>query len=159
MPERVVVNPCTFGICSRARLPGAQLVQEGALWRVHSNSYRATRFNPSNRSDARFSPIGRPDGTTIPVLYPVTAYPRTREWAAWFHTSTPAKGLLGTSRQDDAARAVALFGDRLPESAFKIGVDREPPCQDEHLDVLLELAEHIGIERLFWFVEHRGNLG
>ena len=191
----------------------------GALWRVHSNSYRATQFNPSNRSDARFSPIRRPDGTTIPVLYgsstlvgammetvfhdvptlpggyildidslreqnlvvsrirpkrrlqtvdlsakglkrlglhrtdlidtPVTAYPRTREWAAWFHTATPAKGLLWMSRQDDAARATVLFGDRLPESAFKIEVDREPLCQDEHLDVLLELAEHIGIEQLF----------
>ncbi|HEY3657736.1 MAG TPA: RES family NAD+ phosphorylase [Steroidobacteraceae bacterium] len=191
----------------------------GALWRVHSSSYRATQFNPSNHGDARFSPIGRPDGTTIPVLYgastlagammetvfhdvptppggyildidalgqqhlvvsrirpkrrlqavdlsvkglkrlglrrtdlidtPVTAYPRTREWAAWFHTATRAKGLLWTSRQDDAARAVALFGDRLPESAFKIEVDREPLCQDEHLDALLELAEHIGIEQLF----------
>jgi hypothetical protein len=186
---------------------------------VHSSSYRATQFNPSNHGDARFSPIGRPDGTTIPVLYgastlagammetvfhdvptppggyildidalgqqhlvvsrirpkrrlqavdlsvkglkrlglrrtdlidtPVTAYPRTREWAAWFHTATRAKGLLWTSRQDDAARAVALFGDRLPESAFKIEVDREPLCQDEHLDALLELAEHIGIEQLF----------
>ena len=80
---------------------------------------------------------------------PVTACPRTREWAAWFHTATSAKGLLWTSRQDDAARAVALFGDRLPESAFKIEVDREPLCQNEHLDVLLELAEHIGIEQLF----------
>jgi hypothetical protein len=191
----------------------------GALWRVHSNSYRATQFNPSNRCDARFSPIGRPDGTTIPVLYgastlvgammetvfhdvptppggyildidtlreqnlvvsrirpkrhlqtvdlsakglkrlglhrtdlvdtPVTAYPRTREWAAWFHAATPAKGLLWTSRQDDTARAVALFGDRLAESAFKVEVDCEPLCQDEHLDALLELAEHIGIEQLF----------
>ena len=80
---------------------------------------------------------------------PVTAYPRTREWAAWFHTATPASGLLWMSRQDDAARAAALFGDRIPESAFNIEVDREPLCQDEHLDVLLELAEHIGIERLF----------
>jgi hypothetical protein len=191
----------------------------GALWRVHSNSYRAAQFNPGNRSDVRFSPIGRPDGTTIPVLYgastlagammetvfhdvptpprgyildidalqeqnlvvsrirpkrrlqtvdlsakglkrlglhrtdlidtPVTAYPRTREWAAWFHGATPSKGLLWTSRQDDTARAVALFGDRLTESAFKVEVDREPLCQDEHLDALLDLAEHIGIEQLF----------
>lgn len=191
----------------------------GALWRVHSNSYRAAQFNPGNRSDVRFSPIGRPDGTTIPVLYgastlagammetvfhdvptpprgyildidalqeqnlvvsrirpkrrlqtvdlsakglkrlglhrtdlidtPVTAYPRTREWAAWLHGATPSKGLLWTSRQDDTARAVALFGDRLTESAFKVEVDREPLCQDEHLDALLDLAEHIGIEQLF----------
>lgn len=191
----------------------------GSLWRVHSNSYRATQFNPRNRSDARFSPIGRPDGTIIPVMYgastlacammetvfhdvptppggyildidtlreqnlvvsrirpkrrlqtvdlsakglerlglhrtdlvdiPVTAYPRTREWAAWFHAATAAKGLLWISRQDDTARAVVLFGDRLAESAFKVEVDCEPLCQDEHLDALLELAEHIGIEQLF----------
>ncbi len=186
---------------------------------MHSNSYRATQFNPSNRSDARFSPIGRPDGTIIPVLYgagtlagammetvfhdvptppggyildidalreqnlvvsrirpkrrlqavdlsakglkrlglhrtdlmdtPVTAYSRTREWAKWLHAATPARGFLWTSLQDDAARAVVLFGDRLPESAFKIEIDREPLCEGEHLDALLELAEHIGIEQLF----------
>ena len=42
-----------------------------------------------------------------------------------------------------------MFGDRLPESAFRVEVDREPLCEDERLDALLELAEHIGIERLF----------
>jgi hypothetical protein len=191
----------------------------GPLWRVHSSSYGATQFNPGNRGDARFSPIERPDGTTIPVLYgastlagammetvfhdiptppngyildldalrdqnlvvsrirpkrrlqtvdlstkglkrlglrrtdlidtSVTEYPRTREWAEWLHSAAPAKGLLWTSRQDDTARAVALFGDRLTESAFKIEIDREPLCEEEHLDALLELAEHIGIEQLF----------
>ena len=80
---------------------------------------------------------------------PVTAYPQTREWAEWLHRSTAAKGLFWTSKQDDGARAVALFGDRIPESAFRVEVDREPLCEDEHLDDLLELAEHIGIERLF----------
>ena len=191
----------------------------GSFWRVHPSSYRATEFNPSNSGDARFSPIQRPDGTTIPVLYgastlagammetvfhdaptpprgyildiemlreqnlvvsrvrpkrrlqtvdlstkglkrlgltrtelidtPVTAYPLTRGWAEWLHGVTSAAGLLWTSRQDDAARAIALFGDRLSESAFKVEVDREPLCDGEYLDVLLEVAEHIGIERLF----------
>jgi hypothetical protein len=191
----------------------------GALWRVHPASYRATEFNSSKGGDARFSPIRRPDGTTIPVLYgastlagaimetvfhdiptppgeyildierlreqnlvvsrlrpkrrlqavdlstkglkrlglhrtdlidtTVTAYPLTRAWAEWLHGATLATGLLWTSRQDDAARATALFGDRLSESAFKVEVDREPLCEDEYLDALLELAEHIGIERLF----------
>jgi len=191
----------------------------GTFWRVHPVCYRATEFNPSNSGDARFSPIRRPDGTTIPVLYgastlagammetifhdvptppggyildierlreqnlvvsrvrpkrrlqsvdlstkglkrlglnrtdlidtPVTAYPLTRDWAEWLHRATPAAGLLWTSRQDDAARAIALFGDRLSESALKVEVDREPLCEDEHLDALLELADHIGIERLF----------
>jgi hypothetical protein len=186
---------------------------------VHLASYRATEFNPSKDGDARFSPIQRPDGTVIPVLYgastlagalmetvfhdvptppdgyvldieklreqnlvvsrirpkrrlqavdlstkglkrlglhrtdlidtSVTAYPLTRGWAEWLHGATTARGLLWTSRQDDAARAVALFGDRLSEPAFKVEVDREPLCEDEYLDPLLELAEHIGIERLF----------
>jgi hypothetical protein len=80
---------------------------------------------------------------------PVSAYPRTREWAEWLHGATLAKGLVWTSRQDDAARAVVLFGDRLAESAFKVEVDREPLCEDAHLDVLLELAQHIGIQQLF----------
>jgi len=191
----------------------------GALWRVHSASYRATEFNRSNSGDARFSPIRRPDGTTIPVLYgastlagammetifhdiptppggyildlerlreqnlvvsrlrpkrrlqavdlstkglkrlgpnrtdlidtPVTAYPLTRGWAEWLHGATLAAGLLWTSRQDDTARAIALFGDRLSESVFKVEVDRVPLCDGEYLDTLLELADHIGIERLF----------
>jgi hypothetical protein len=199
--------------------PKLQPIGTGALWRVHRTSYRPTQFNSSHTGDARFSPIRRPDGTTIPVLYgastlvgammetvfhdvptppgeyifdietlreqslvvsrirpkrrlqvvdlstkglkrlglqrtdvidtPVTAYPQTREWAEWLHGFEAAKGLLWTSRQDDGARAVALFGDRLPESAFRVEIDREPLCEDEHLDVLLELAEHIGIERFF----------
>jgi len=57
--------------------------------------------------------------------------------------SIAALGLLWTSRQDEAARAVALFGDQLPESAFKVEVDRKPLCEDEHLDALLELAEQL----------------
>jgi hypothetical protein len=191
----------------------------GAVWRVHSASFRPTQFNSSDTGDARFSPIRRPDGITIPVLYgastlagammetvlhdvptppdgyildieslreqnlvvsrirpkrrlptvdlstkglkrlglqrtdlidtPVTAYPRTREWAEWLHGATAAKGLVWTSRQDDGARAVALFGDRLSESAFKVEVEREPLCEDDRLDALIELAEHIGIQRLF----------
>jgi hypothetical protein len=45
--------------------------------------------------------------------------------------------------------ATEQIGDRLSESAFKVEVDRQPLCQDEYLDSLFELAEHIGIERLF----------
>jgi hypothetical protein len=80
---------------------------------------------------------------------PYTAYPLTREWAVWLHGATPASGLLWTSRQDDGAQAVALFGDRVPESAFAIELDRKPLCEDEHLDTMLELAEHLGIDRFF----------
>ncbi len=79
----------------------------------------------------------------------VTDYPRTREWAEWLHECTQAKGLRWTSRQDDGARAVALFGDRMAETGFEVDIDRKPLCEDEYLDELLELADHIGIERLF----------
>lgn len=79
----------------------------------------------------------------------MTAYPLTRGWGEWLHGATSAAGLLWTSRQDYVARAVTLFGDRLPESTFEVEVDRKPLCEDENLDALLELAEHIGIERLF----------
>jgi hypothetical protein len=78
-----------------------------------------------------------------------TAYPLTRVWGEWLHSASRATGLLWTSRQDDATRALALFGDRVSESAFKVEVERELLCKDEYLDALLELAEHIGIERLY----------
>jgi RES domain len=79
---------------------------------------------------------------------PVGDYPRTREWAVRLHTQTSAHGLLWTSRQDDEAKALVLFGDRIAESAFKIEIDREPLYEGEHLDALLALAEHVGITRV-----------
>jgi hypothetical protein len=191
----------------------------GAIWRVHSRSYRACQFNANTRGDARFSPIHHADGAVIPVLYgantlegammetvfhdvptppadyildieklrqqglvvsrfrprrrldvvdlstkglkrlglhrtdlidtPAAHYPATRAWAEWFHTNPEAKGLLWTSRQDDGARAMILFGDRVPESVLSVEVDREPLCENDHLDVLVEVAEHIGIDELF----------
>lgn len=79
----------------------------------------------------------------------VTAYPRTREWAAWLYASTAGKGLVWTSRQDDGARAVVLFADRVQESAFKVEIDRESLCDGPHFTALLDIAEHIGIDAVF----------
>jgi hypothetical protein len=76
---------------------------------------------------------------------PVDVYPRTREWAVRLHEETSAHGLLWTSRQDDEAKALVLFGDRITEPAFRIEIDREPLYEGEHLDALLALAEHVGI--------------
>lgn len=79
-----------------------------------------------------------------------SAYPLTRQWAEWLHeTATEAAGMYWTSRQDDESRAVVLFGDRLTESAFEVEIDREPLIEGEHLDALLELADHIGIAQVF----------
>ena len=79
---------------------------------------------------------------------PVTEYASTRSWAERLHAGTTAQGLLWTSRQDDDAKAMVLFGDRIAESAFKIEIECEPACEGEHLDALLRIAEHIGVQRL-----------
>lgn len=79
---------------------------------------------------------------------PVEDYPRTREWAVRLHAQTPAHGLLWISRQDDEAKALVLFGDRIAETALRIEIDREPLYEGEHLDALLALAEHVGITQV-----------
>lgn len=79
----------------------------------------------------------------------VNLYPNTRAWAEWLHQHCKAKGLLWTSRQDDEAKALVLFGDRIAESAFHVEVDREPVHENQHRDALLALAERIGIKRIY----------
>lgn len=78
----------------------------------------------------------------------VEEYARCREWAIRLHTQTSAHGLLWTSRQDDEAKALVVFGDRIAESAFTVEIDRDRVYEGEHLDVLLELAEHVGISQV-----------
>ncbi len=79
---------------------------------------------------------------------PVARYPYTRTWAEWLHAQGKPRGLAWVPRQDERARALALFGDRVTESAFAVEVDREPLWESPHLDSLLELAERIGIDRI-----------
>jgi RES domain len=79
---------------------------------------------------------------------PVEEYERCREWAIPLHTRTPAQGLLWISRQDDSAQALVVFGDRVVESAFKVEIDRERIYEGENLDILLALAEHVGITQV-----------
>ena len=79
---------------------------------------------------------------------PVAEYERSREWATRLHTQTSAHGLLWTSRQDDEAKALVVFGDRMAESAFKVEIDRERIYEGEHLDALLELADHVAIAQV-----------
>ncbi|WP_051242814.1 RES family NAD+ phosphorylase [Azohydromonas australica] len=38
-------------------------------WRVHPSRYAGDAFNPNPASHARFSPLRRPDGTVLPVMY------------------------------------------------------------------------------------------
>ncbi|KXU38673.1 hypothetical protein AXE65_12575 [Ventosimonas gracilis] len=42
------------------------------LHRVHLQRYRADQFNPGQRGNARFSPIGNDAGQPVPTLYAST---------------------------------------------------------------------------------------
>jgi hypothetical protein len=75
-------------------------------------------------------------------------YPVTRQWAVAIHAAFPqVQGLLWIARQDDSARAVVLFGDRIadgvlqPRAATRSLVG-DPAAYGE----LLALAEQIGVD-------------
>lgn len=74
-------------------------------------------------------------------------YPVTRLWAEAIHGKCPdVQGLCWTSRQDDSARAMVVFGDSLaPGLLHQAGASRslvgDAACYGE----LLDLAAHIGV--------------
>ncbi|HFT7392180.1 TPA: RES family NAD+ phosphorylase [Aeromonas hydrophila] len=74
-------------------------------------------------------------------------YPATRKWAEALHRQCPdAQGLSWVSRQDDSARAVVLFGDRIPDGALQPqGVSRSLGDDGNAYDTVLDLAEKIGV--------------
>ena len=74
-------------------------------------------------------------------------YPLTRQWAEAIHAQHPdVQGLCWVSRQDDGAKALVLFGDRLGDGNLKqVSV---PASLAGHADCygrLLALAGHIGV--------------
>lgn len=74
-------------------------------------------------------------------------YPATRKWAEAIHVQCPqAQGLSWVSRQDDSARAVVLFGDRVPEEALRPkGASRSLLDDADAYDAVLDLADRIGV--------------
>ena len=74
-------------------------------------------------------------------------YPATRKWAESLHRQCPdAQGLSWVSRQDDSARAVVLFGDRIPDGALQPqGASCSLAGDGNAYDAVLELAERIGV--------------
>lgn len=74
-------------------------------------------------------------------------YPATRKWAeAIYHHCPQAQGLSWVSRQDDSARAVLLFGDRIPEGTLRPdGNSRSLLDDGETYDAVLDLADRIGV--------------
>ncbi|MEI9424166.1 RES family NAD+ phosphorylase [Mesorhizobium sp. Cs1299R1N1] len=74
-------------------------------------------------------------------------YPGTRKWAEAIHAQCPAiEGLCWVSRQDDRARAVVLFGDRIPTTDLVLASASRSILDDADLySDLLALAERIGV--------------
>ena len=75
-------------------------------------------------------------------------YPGTRKWAEAIHAQCPAiEGLCWVSRQDDHARAVVLFGDRVSTTDFVLASATRSIIEDVYLySDLLALAERIGVK-------------
>lgn len=74
-------------------------------------------------------------------------YPGTRRWAESIHAQCPAiEGLCWVSRQDDRARAVVLFGDRVPTTDLLLTSAARSILADVDLySDLLALAGRIGV--------------
>ena len=75
-------------------------------------------------------------------------YPTTRLWAQAIHAGFPGvQGLCWTSRQDDSARAVVLFGDRIDASLLRPSAPSRSLADDaQAYGELLALAEQIGVD-------------
>jgi hypothetical protein len=75
-------------------------------------------------------------------------YPLTRKLAATIHAEcAKIQGLCWTSRQDDGARAIVLFGDRiLPDTLQQVGASRSLIGDSATYGDLLNLAEKIGVD-------------
>ena len=75
-------------------------------------------------------------------------HPNTRQWAEAIHAQHPdIRGLSWISRQDDSARAVVLFGDRIPKGTLQQVGDSRSLLQDEQAYAeLLDLADRIGAD-------------
>jgi hypothetical protein len=75
-------------------------------------------------------------------------YPKTRSWAEAIHARhEDIQGLSWISRQDDSARAVMLFGDRIPAGTLQqVGDSRNLLNDDQAYAQLLDLADRIGVD-------------
>jgi len=75
-------------------------------------------------------------------------YPHTRLWAQAIHAQHPdVQGLYWTSRQDDSASAVVLFGDRIADGILQQADESRSLLEDEQAyGEVLELAALIGVD-------------
>jgi hypothetical protein len=74
-------------------------------------------------------------------------YPETRQWGEAIHAQCPdVQGLCWVSRQDDRARALMLFGDRVPaDSLVQQGSSRSISSDENAYADIVSLADRIGV--------------
>lgn len=74
-------------------------------------------------------------------------YPTTRQWAEKIYQQCPtAQGLIWISRQDDSARAMMFFGDRItPKYLSQSGESLSLINDAETYDDVLELADKLDV--------------
>jgi len=89
-------------------------------------------------------------GVTRPQLIETekVQYPYTRTWAEAIHAQCKdVQGLCWISRQDDRARAIVLFGDRIAIRPFSILVPAVDIVSDTSTYAqLIDLADRIGVK-------------
>lgn len=75
-------------------------------------------------------------------------YPVTRQWAAAVHRQCPdVQGICWTSRQDDSAQALIIFGDRVRQDVLqRAGAARHLVSDLKAYGEVLALAEQIGVD-------------
>ena len=75
-------------------------------------------------------------------------YPQTRPWAEAIHAQCPdIQGLCWVSRQDDTARAIILFEDRLPPNPLSsVATSVDIVADTATYAVLVQLADTIGVK-------------
>lgn len=73
-------------------------------------------------------------------------YPGTRKWAEAIHSQHKhVQGLCWVSRQDDSARAVVLFGDRITGALVQTGTSRSLLTDAAAYQEILELALRLDV--------------
>ena len=84
-------------------------------------------------------------------------YPATRLWAEALHKQFPeAQGLSWISRQDDSARAVMLFGDRIPEKFLQPQGASSCLLKDERTyNAVLDLADRLGVAIITGIIQQK----
>lgn len=75
-------------------------------------------------------------------------YPMTRQWAEAIHKQCPdVQGICWTSRQDDSAQALMVFGDRMKKGVLQqTGASRDLIGDTKAYGEVLALAEQIGVD-------------